>query len=77
MSRGSPIVPVRISPELLSQLKSLLEERNQRSSGAEWSMSDYIRSALAEKVAHTMRSRKGRKKPKGVIVHNVKEGGEQ
>lgn len=62
MSRGSQIVPVRIGSEMLSQLKALLAERNHRSNGAIWSMSDYIRSALSEKIAHTMRSRAPRSK---------------
>jgi len=62
-SKGSQIVPVRFEAELLSLMKRTIEQRNAVSPNEPWTMSDFIRAAVQEKLAHMERSRKRPKRP--------------
>ena len=61
-SKGSQIVPVRFEAEQLSLMKRTIAQRNEVTQLEPWTMSDFIRTAVAEKLAHMERSRKGRKR---------------
>jgi len=65
MSRGSPIVPVRIPAELLAEIGQVIDGRNERARGAPWTRSEFIVLALREKLAKMERSRSGRAKAAG------------
>ncbi len=58
MSKGSKIVNVRIEDQLHERMQEELTRRNELTSQSVWSMSDYIRQAVMEKIAHADRSRK-------------------
>jgi len=58
MSAGNKIVNVRFEDGLYARLQEEIEKRNQGSRGEVWSISDYVRVAVLEKVAHSERGRK-------------------
>ena len=66
MSKGSQIVPVRLKKAMFDEVYDEILLHNERSRHAMWSMSDFIRQAIADKLAHIKRGRKKAKKQ-----HNV------
>jgi len=62
-SPGNQIVPVRFDATTLSSMRDAVEQRNFFTKKEPWNMSDFIRVAVREKLAHMERSRKGRKRP--------------
>lgn len=67
MSRGNKILKLRVRPELLAEIESVISARNERSSGEAWDMSGFLRAAIREKLDKMARSRDGaaRRKNKG------------
>lgn len=57
----SKVIPVRLGDELLAQVEAELRKRNEYPTATEWNLSDWIRAACREKLAHAKRSRKPRK----------------
>lgn len=62
MSLGSPRIVVRIPPALLQLITDYLRLRNDHRPKDEWDLSDFVRAAIREKVAHIQRSKKSRLK---------------
>lgn len=62
MSKGSTIVPVRIPSDLLRQVEETYLGRNLFAPKNPWTLSDFVRVALKEKIAKMQRSRKKRRK---------------
>jgi hypothetical protein len=58
MSRGSNIVPVRISHETLAMVDRIICELNRRTKGTPYDRSSFIRKAIKDHVKHIWRSRK-------------------
>jgi hypothetical protein len=58
MSKGSPKIILRIPEELIDQIKDCVESANATRKDEPYDVSSWIRAAIAEKIAHTMRSRK-------------------
>lgn len=63
MSRGSRIVKVRVPENLLAWIEETIAGRNQRTRKEPWTMSDFLREAVAEKLKHMSRSRRRVRKP--------------
>lgn len=61
MSKGSPIVPVRIPEATLNAMEDTIECRNANSREAPWTRSEFINIAIREKVKKMHRSRTWRK----------------
>lgn len=66
MRKGSPIIPVRVKPELLARMQQTIAQRNAFTREAPWSMTDFVLSAVQDKLRHldcarqqTARRRKG------------------
>jgi len=57
MSKGSQIVPVRIPLPMLVDMDQQIEKRNATARGEPWTVSEFIRSAIADKLAKMGRSR--------------------
>jgi len=57
MSKGSNIVNVRIEDGLYERMAEEVHTHNERSADAQWSLSDWIRKAIMEKIAHADRGR--------------------
>jgi hypothetical protein len=57
MSRGSQILRLRVPPVLFERLKQTIESNNQRKVGSPWTLSDWIRDAIWEKLAHQSRGK--------------------
>jgi hypothetical protein len=64
MSKGSPIVHVRVDPALLHCLDSEIAKVNKRRSEAPYTRSSFILAALRDKLKHLFRSRKEGKRTK-------------
>jgi len=62
MSKGNPIVPVRFDSAMLFQMRDAIAQRNERTSNEPWTMSDFIKAAVWEKLCHMERSRKGKRR---------------
>lgn len=60
MSKGNPIVKVRIHLDDLAEIVAMLESRNANTREEVWTISDWIRSAIAEKIRKTHAGRKPR-----------------
>jgi len=58
MSAGNKILNVRIEDALYERMQEELTRRNEASAEAVWTMSDYVRKAVLEKISHADRSRK-------------------
>ena len=57
MSAGNRIVNVRFDESTYSRVQEEVERRNDVSRDAVWTVSDYVRSAVLEKIAHSDRGR--------------------
>jgi hypothetical protein len=66
VSKGSPVVPMRIPSELLAEIERAIEGRNSRAPGEPWTRTGFIITAIREKLAKMERSRSGRKRSREV-----------
>jgi len=57
MSAGNAIVNIRVDEAMLDRMNEELERRNANTKEGEWTLSDYVRAAIREKIAHSDRSR--------------------
>lgn len=66
MSKGSKVVLVRIPPELLAEAEAALTRHNQHAREL-WTMSDFVRDCLRERVDKRERRKKSKagKREKG------------
>ncbi len=64
MSKGTDKIVVRLRPALRAMIDAYLYERLKNPLVEPWTLSDFIRIAIADKMSHIMRSRK--KGPKSV-----------
>lgn len=64
MSKGSPIVPVRIPQSLLHEISQCIDRRNLWTLREEWTTSSFVIAAIREKIAKMERSR--RKRPRSI-----------
>lgn len=62
MSKGSPIVPIRIPAELLALVDEQIASSNTRRGDEPWTRSAFIIAAIKEKLDKMERSRKSKKK---------------
>lgn len=60
MAKGTPVVPVRISDEMMMEVEEAIRSRNAVAFDAPWTVSDFIRKAIREKLSHMERSRRSR-----------------
>lgn len=63
MSRGRKQLIVRVSDEQLAKIEELIKSRNLYTREAEWTISDWVRTAIDDKIKHTERSRSKQKGP--------------
>jgi len=63
MSKGNRIVNVRFESGILDSIATEIARRNLNTSSPPWSMSDFIRVAVAEKLKKGVRSRRKPMKP--------------
>lgn len=61
MSKGNRIVPVRFSEDAYADMVKQIEDSNDRRSEEPWTVSEFIRIAIAEKLAKMERSRTSHK----------------
>ena len=71
MSKGSPIVQVRIEPGLLHCIDTEIQKLNLRTKGEPYNRSSFIVKALKDKLCHIFRSRKEGKRPKKTLTEQV------
>lgn len=64
MSVGNPKVVVRMSPKLQHLVQSEVDARNFGKVGKAYTISDFVRSAVSEKLKHLARGRMFREKKK-------------
>ena len=62
MSRGNPIVQMRVDEEFLAMIDEALASRNEHSREAPWTRSDWLRQAALDKLAHIQRSKVKKRK---------------
>lgn len=58
MSKGSKIIPVRMEASLIESISRQLNSRNEKSANSPWTMSDFIRASVIEKLQHYRRSQR-------------------
>lgn len=68
MSKGSPVIPLRIPQTLLNEMEIVIAQRNTLTLNEPWSRSSFIVAAIREKLAHMERSRSKKKTSKSVII---------
>jgi len=57
MSAGNKIVNVRFDDGLYHRIEEEVARRNSGTRGVVWTLSDYVRNAVMEKIAHSDRAR--------------------
>lgn len=62
-TKGTPVYPVRLDDDLVDEMKLAVQRRNLFSARAPWTFSDFIRTAVREKLDKMERSRRPRGKP--------------
>jgi len=67
MSKGSKVVPLRISQELLDEIARSVESANYHTKGELYTTSSWIRKCIQEKLDHLNRPKKGKSKVKSQI----------
>jgi hypothetical protein len=60
VSRGSPVVPIRIPVELLDRIERQIRQRNHHTHEEPWTLSDFIRVSVERNLSKMCRSRRGR-----------------
>jgi len=76
MSKGNPIVPIRIERPILMEMEAVIRKRNENSPNAPWTRTSFIVTAILEKIMHMERSRKKRKrKSKSPKQDSIADGG--
>jgi hypothetical protein len=68
MSRGTRIYAVRLSPDLMDRVELQIASRNIWTKETEWTLSDFIRVALEEKLAKMARCRRVRPRRAKVLA---------
>ena len=69
MSKGNPIIKLRVSREKLAEINSAIDSANVSRREEEYRISSWIRAAIEEKLAHLKRSKRKKQKKQ------VDEGG--
>jgi hypothetical protein len=65
MSKGRPVVPIRLDPGLIEDVELAIARRNEHSREQPWNFSDFVRVSICEKLD---KMRRGRKQ-KGQATH--------
>lgn len=65
MSKGSPIIPIRINQIDLDRINAAIAQVNKRRRFAPYTRSSWIMSAIQDKLAHMTRGQKARSKKTG------------
>jgi hypothetical protein len=58
----SSYVPIRIPNETLARIAAIVDRSAQNGNSKRWNVSSWIKSAIAEKLAHAERARRKKKK---------------
>lgn len=64
MSKGTPLIAVRIHPQLYAEMEATIERANLYRIEEAYDVSSFVRTAIREKIAHMKRSRRTRKRPR-------------
>jgi hypothetical protein len=64
MSKGSPIITLRLPPALLTLVRSAIARSEHTRFEGPWDLSSFIVAAIREKLAHMERSNRPRRKAK-------------
>lgn len=62
MSKGSPIIPLRLNEIHLREIDAAIKATNKRRSLAPYTRSSWIRAAIEDRLQHIQRSRKAKAK---------------
>lgn len=62
MSKGNPIIKLRVSREKLAEIMSAIDSANVSRREEEYHVSSWIRAAIEEKLAHLKRSKRKKEK---------------
>ena len=71
MSKGTPRYAFRLPPDLIAAVEEVLLSRNLHTAGELWTLSDWVRVALVEKLDKV---RRGRNR-KGGVRHPLRQVG--
>jgi Arc/MetJ-type ribon-helix-helix transcriptional regulator len=64
MSQGTRVYTVRLSDEMMAEVQDCMQRRDFHSANSPWTLSDFIKAAITEKLSHMARSRKSCRKGK-------------
>lgn len=62
MSKGSPIITLRIPAELLANVQVVVAETGANCKGEPWNLTTWILQAIKDKLAHQQRAREASKR---------------
>lgn len=63
-SKGNPVLKLRVDRDLLREIQLAIALRNMWTLGVEWDMSEFLRTAIREKLDKMARSRRKRRRGK-------------
>jgi hypothetical protein len=71
MSKGSPIIPIRINQIDLDRIEAAVRTTNRRRNLAPYTRSSWIMAAIQDKLDHMARSKKAKAKKRQPPPHNL------
>ena len=63
MSKGTPRVVIRLADQVVQEIELAIARRNLWSREVPWTLSDFLRVAIAEKLQKMARCRRPRRRP--------------
>lgn len=62
MSRGSPIISLRVPEDLLRDVQIVVHQTGAKCQGEPWNLTSWILQAIRDKLAHQQRAREASKR---------------
>lgn len=68
MSKGNKVVSFRVPPDLEERIEYAIYRRNKVTFNMPWTLADFVKQAIIEKLNHMARSRKTKKRKPGTAA---------
>jgi len=76
MSKGNKVVSFRVPSDLEERIEFTIYRRNKVTRNAPWTLAEFVKAAIIEKLNHMARSRRSKKRKPGTPAHpRIKQGG--
>lgn len=74
MSKGNPIIKLRVTPELLDRIRKAIDQNNERRGDQPYDLSGWLRQAVEERLDKLERARKSGRRKSATVSPAVSDG---